>query len=586
MKPVTETLKTLISSHGIEIIQQPQRLKAMLADLLPNEKRMRYLVDLSLQADIPKKLRAIQHETSSVWDAKINALKHYFKEEYFLEDKPIKLIFDCWVEVLQRIEKNENASNLISSISTVLIPAGTFMMGSPESEVGSGLDDTQHQVTLSSFRMSKYQITNAQYAAFLNVSKFKEYFGRPLNYRLKNLIYLNYDQGLIYSGTQWESVRGYENAPVIDVTWYGATEFASYVGGILPTEAQWEYACRAGTTTPFNTGNFLTNLQANYHWKYPYNGGTNVVNIRPHRTQAVGSYPANAFGLYDMHGNVNEWCVDWYGHYPTSAQTNPIGAVTGSHRVYRGGSWEDAAGYCRSALRNRTSPSDSNDRLGFRVVFNDELTKPAINDELTKSVIHSDSVTDIDGNVYKTVRIGNQVWMAENLKVSRYRNGDLIPNVIENEKWCNLGRGAYCNYDNDPTNNSKYGKLYNWYAVDDKRGLAPKGWHLPSDEEWDVLVDFLGGNDVAGSELKEVGNDSWIKENKVATNKSGFSALPAGYRYDSGRFTNAGSTGFWWSSSEDDGYVWVRSMYYNFSDVARMYDYKVNGFSVRCVKDK
>jgi len=258
-----------------------------------------------------------------------------------------------------------------SNIEATLIPAGTFTMGSPESEVSRISDETQYVVTLSAFRMSKYEITNEQYAAFLNAKS----IGSDGLYAAgvdptQALIYGNSDWGLYYSGTEWVSVAGCENYPVIYVTWYGAAEFAAYVGGSLPTEAQREYACRAGTTTPFSTGTCLTNLQANYNWNYSYGTCINSVTTSPGKPQPVGTYAPNAYGLYDMHGNVWEWCADWYGDYPTSAQTNPTGAATGSNRVIRGGGWSSSAEYCRSASRSSYSPySYSNYDLGFRVVF-------------------------------------------------------------------------------------------------------------------------------------------------------------------------------------------------------------------------
>ena len=256
------------------------------------------------------------------------------------------------------------------NITMVSIPAGMFIMGSPISEVGRSSDETQFAVTLSAFRMSKYEITNTQYAIFLNAkgigSNGKYATGA---FPTQALIYAHSSYGLTYTNSQWVPVTGYENMPVIFVTWYGATEFATYVGGSLPTEAQWEYACRAGTTTPFSTGNFLTNLQANYNWEYPYNVGTKTVTTYPGKTQAVGSYSANAFGLYDMHGNVLEWCADWYGTYPTTAQTNPTGVATGSSRVMRGGSWGYSAQSCRSAYRNYRYPSTYTYFFGFRVVL-------------------------------------------------------------------------------------------------------------------------------------------------------------------------------------------------------------------------
>ena len=263
------------------------------------------------------------------------------------------------------------------TITTSAIPAGTFTMGSPASEVSRSGDETQHDVTLTAFRMSKYEITNTQYAAFLNAKSIGSngIWATPPVYNTQTLIYANNGWaywGLNYNGTQWVPATGYENAPVINVTWYGATEYATYIGGTLPTEAQWEYACRAGTTTPFNTGNFLTNLQANcIYWASPYNGGTNTVTtvIYPVKTQTVGAYAANAYGLFDMHGNVCEWCSDWYGTYPTTDQTNPTGAATGSARVLRGGSWSTNPQFCRSASRGRNYPFFTNNSIGFRVVF-------------------------------------------------------------------------------------------------------------------------------------------------------------------------------------------------------------------------
>lgn len=259
------------------------------------------------------------------------------------------------------------------NLQLVNIPAGAFTMGSPLDEVNRNTAEIQYSVTLSAFRMSKYEITNAQYAAFLNMkgigSDGKYAAGA---YPTQALIYANLGSpniGLRYTASQWIPVAGSENNPVVNVTWYGATEFATYAGGTLPTEAQWEYACRAGTFTPFNTGNFLTNLQANYDWELPYNGGINTVTTSPGRTQAVGTYPANAYGLHDMHGNVWEWCSDWYGTYPTTAQTNPTGSSTGSNRVYRGGGWSSYARGCRSAFRGASYPDASNNSIGFRVVL-------------------------------------------------------------------------------------------------------------------------------------------------------------------------------------------------------------------------
>jgi sulfatase modifying factor 1 len=268
---------------------------------------------------------------------------------------------------------NTNTGTNPANLILVNIPAGTFTMGSPTSEVDHGIDETQHQVTLSAFRMSKYEITNTEYAAFLNTKSIDSngLFAAGA-FPTQVLIYASsgtYDLGLHYTGGQWVPVAGYGNYPVIDVTWYGATEYAAYAGGTLATEAQWEYACRGNTSTPFNTGACLSDAQANYYWAAPYNTCTNTNTTYPETTQAVGSYTANAYGLEDMHGNVWEWCSDWYGTYPTTAQTDPTGPSTGSDRVFRGGCWGGYAQYCRSAIRNSNSPATNDYTLGFRVVL-------------------------------------------------------------------------------------------------------------------------------------------------------------------------------------------------------------------------
>jgi uncharacterized protein (TIGR02145 family) len=259
------------------------------------------------------------------------------------------------------------------NIQTVNIPAGTFTMGSPTSDIYRNQDEDQHTVTLSAFRLSKYEITNAQYAAFLN-AKSIGISGRYAAgaFPTQTLIYRSFGEshfGMNYNGTQWIPDTEYETSPVINVTWYGATEYATYVGGTLPTEAQWEYACRAGTTTPFNTGSCLDYTQANYNWSSPWYICTNTVTTNPWITQPVDTYPSNSYGLYNMHGNVSEWCSDWYGTYPTTAQTNPTGSVTGPQRVTRGGGWGSGAGGCRSACRNHETPFLYYYDLGFRVVF-------------------------------------------------------------------------------------------------------------------------------------------------------------------------------------------------------------------------
>jgi uncharacterized protein (TIGR02145 family) len=199
------------------------------------------------------------------------------------------------------------------------------------------------------------------------------------------------------------------------------------------------------------------------------------------------------------------------------------------------------------------------------------------------------SVTDIDGNIYKTITIGTQTWMAENLRTTKYRNGVAIPNVTDSTAWTSLTTGAWCNYNNDASNvQRKYGKLYNWYAATDSRNIAPTGWHVPFDAEWSTLTTYLGGEAVAGDKLKETGTCNWLNPNTGATNETGFSALPGGVRsYGDGTlFGGVGYRGYWWSATEGStSYAWLRYIYYTDSGVYRGGYDKTDGFSVRCVRD-
>ncbi|MFN5319636.1 MAG: fibrobacter succinogenes major paralogous domain-containing protein, partial [Bacteroidia bacterium] len=196
-------------------------------------------------------------------------------------------------------------------------------------------------------------------------------------------------------------------------------------------------------------------------------------------------------------------------------------------------------------------------------------------------------VSDIENNVYSTVIIGDQLWMAENLRTATYANGDPIPNVTGNLQWSNLSTGAWCNYDNNVLNDSLYGKLYNWYTVVDARNLCPTGWHVPSSVEWEVLVDLLGGELSAGGKMKSI--VGWESPNQGATNESGFSGLPGGYRYyfQTGYFTDIGFYGYWWSTTTQPSTssAWIRTLNYS-DDNASLASYaKKNGLSVRCIRD-
>jgi uncharacterized protein (TIGR02145 family) len=208
-------------------------------------------------------------------------------------------------------------------------------------------------------------------------------------------------------------------------------------------------------------------------------------------------------------------------------------------------------------------------------------------------------VTDIDGNFYPSIIINGQEWMQQNLAVTKYRNGDPIPTGLSNTSWQGTTSGAYAIYDNVAANNTTYGKLYNWYAVNDSRGLCPTGWHVPSDAEWTTLINYLDPNaaggdvfpNIAGGKMKstgtiENGDGLWYSPNEQATNESGFTGLPGGCRLFYGSYDYVGSYGYWWSSTEGDSFsAWGRDLYYDGSDVGRYDDSEHYGFSVRCVRD-
>ncbi|HEX5152597.1 MAG TPA: fibrobacter succinogenes major paralogous domain-containing protein [Parafilimonas sp.] len=186
-----------------------------------------------------------------------------------------------------------------------------------------------------------------------------------------------------------------------------------------------------------------------------------------------------------------------------------------------------------------------------------------------------------------SVIIGAQVWMKNNLNVSRYRNGDKIPQVKDSVKWATLTTGAWCWYNNDSATGAVYGKLYNWYAIHDPRGLAPAGWHIPSSSEWLAASTFLGTNaHNAGGKMKETGTDHWLDPNVEATNSSGFTALPGGYRSTIGQFCYINFLGLWWTSTEAGSkYAWCRRLHSYGGFIDSMSYEKQRGFSVRCVKD-
>ncbi len=194
-------------------------------------------------------------------------------------------------------------------------------------------------------------------------------------------------------------------------------------------------------------------------------------------------------------------------------------------------------------------------------------------------------ITDIDGNTYNTIQIGSQTWMKENLKTTKYRDGTSITYISSNSSWQNTTSGAYCNYDNNSSNANIYGRLYNWYAVNNNKKICPNGWHIPTDADWNILINYLGGENVAGGKMKEAGTVHW-QTNVGGTNSSGFTALPSGYRLISGSYDGINSTTYFWSSTLSYANAVKTKKLYSSGIKVISDDVAYNwGSPCRCVKD-
>ncbi len=198
------------------------------------------------------------------------------------------------------------------------------------------------------------------------------------------------------------------------------------------------------------------------------------------------------------------------------------------------------------------------------------------------------SVTDIDGNNYKTIKLGTQTWMAENLNVTTFNDGTPLSFIREATLWKSLSTPGYSWYNYDSIS---YGGLYNWYVVNSSanggKNICPSGWHVPSDIEWETLIEYLGGSEVAGGKIKEKGSTHWFSTTPAATNETGFTAIPAGYRYYTGSYNSIRRYAYWWTSSESSSIsAYCRNMNHGYNSVERTSSNKKTGFSVRCIKDE
>ena len=335
---------------------------------------------------------------------------------------------------------------------------------------------------------------------------------------------------------------------------------------------------------------------------------------------------ADAFSLLSTSPDVNIWAGNAYKQYgfsvrclkgdPPGRDTLPAvytsgvmnidlnSATCGGTITNDGGHNVTARGICWSTSQNPTiSDNFTSDGSGTGSYSSNLTNLTANTTYYTRAYATNDAGTgygkqqsfttpftfnDIDGNSYKALHIGTQIWMNRNLNTSRYNDGTSIPNITVNEIWGKLTTDAFCNYENNPSYSDIYGKLYNWFAVNTGK-LCPAGWHVPSDEEWTTLTNYLGGHDVAGGKMKEAGTTHWLSPNTGATNGSGFTALPGGCRSSyNGSYEFLGSLGLWWTTTiseySADG---ARNILlsYNLNTAVRDHNYKTLGISVRCVKN-
>lgn len=294
----------------------------------------------------------------------------------------------------------------------------------------------------------------------------------------------------------------------------------------------------------------------------------------------------------------------------TTAAVNtitPASAKTGGNITSDGGASVTARGVCWNTAANPTisnsKTSDSTGSGNFTSIItglapattyyvrayatNSEGT--AYGDEVSFATlpVSANSVMDIDGNSYDIVTIGTQVWMQQNLRTSHYRNGDLIQTGLSDAAWGATGSGAYSIYGSNSSNDGMYGKLYNWFAVVDPRNIAPAGWHVPTETDWQTLINFLEASTKAGGAMKEAGLTHWTSPNTGASNSSGFFGLPGGYRDTNGSYGFMGNGGWWWSTAADFSPDEAKALglFTNSDEAIIVTGKKTFGASVRCLKD-
>jgi uncharacterized protein (TIGR02145 family) len=342
---------------------------------------------------------------------------------------------------------------------------------------------------------------------------------------------------------------------------------------------------------------------------------SNINNLQPVTTYYVRAYATNSAGT--SYGNEISFITLVSAPIVTTSEIASVTTFTaksgGNVTSDGGGGSVTSRGVCYSIMENPTIEDRKTDEGPGLGIFTSYLTNLKANTTYnvrayatnatgtnygnqvsfttrSDTIVFNQTITygtvkDIDGNIYKTVNIGSQTWMAENLKTTFYNDGEPIAIITDDFAWDSGTIGAFCYYENEYSYQYLYGVLYNWYAV--KTGkLCPDGWHVPTNPEWTILTDSLGGESVTGGKVKETGVIHWESPNTGATNESGFTALPGGYRHYNGGFYSMGSDGMWWSATESPGnFSYYR---YLFSGAQNMRSYdgsQRNGYSVRCLKD-
>jgi len=452
--------------------------------------------------------------------------------QVFTKDETVKkevVILGSQTAYLTIDKKRKVTSSWIPEM--IFIEGGTFQMGNNE---GNDNEKPEHLVTVNSFYIGKYEITQKQWIDVM--------------------------------GSNPPIFTDCENCPVEQITYTDVQAFISKLNQKLgesyrlPTEAEWEYAAKGGN----KSRGFIysgSNSVGDVAWISEYSGSS---------TEPVGRKKPNELGLFDMTGNVWELCNDWYddNYYSKSQTDNPQGPTTGAFHVVRGGAWITIPFPCTGR-----KPSASSPRLakilptGFRLAMDrrpTDTTRPLLNTVSQGNPCPGmPTITDSrDGQVYLTVQIGSQCWLQKNM------------NYTTGNSWC---------YDNDPANCNTYGQLYDWETA---LKVCPSGWHLPSNEEWTILTNFLGGEKVAAGKMKEVGTAHWSTPNIGATNNSGFTALPGGHRYYLGGFYKLTSWAPFWSSTEyTSPRAWSLILLNKYKGVYRDHHLKTTGYSVRCLKD-